>query len=174
MGNKGADPKKEGLLGNLIPTSTGLSKLLKYPGFFQMVPDSIEAVSIRTPTEDVSLLCMTVDVEDAGQTTTADLQQAFKAATLSSRWQGIIGYDKARGTKVFWKDRHACVLYEPYIRVIPKFLRSGRRAPLSTISVMAAYANVFGYSSQVLRAIMAITANKRNEKASVRIQAATG
>ncbi len=156
IGNKGIDPKKEGILGNLIPTSTGLSKLLQQPGFFQVLSESVEAVSVRTPTEDASLLCMSVDIEGADGACTSDVRRAFREASEQNRWRGIIGLDRPHGTKLFWKDRHACVLFEPYIRLLPKYLRSGERAPISTVTLMAAYANVFGYSSQVLRALKAL------------------
>ena len=156
IGNKGADPKKESILGNLIPTSTGLGKLLQQPGFFSAMSESTEAVSIRTPTEDVSLLCLSVDVEGAEDATTADVAAAFREASKSPRWNGIIGVEEAHGTKMFWKDRRACVVYEPYVRVMPKYLRSGVRSPLSTVTVIAAYANVFGYSWQVVRGVAAL------------------
>ena len=90
------------MLGNCIPTSTGLSKLLQEPGFFETLGgESIEAVSIRTPTEDVSLLSMGMVVQDADGVTTADIRSAFRSASQSARWNGIIGCDQARGTKVF-------------------------------------------------------------------------
>ena len=155
IGVKGADPKREGILGNLIPTSTGLSKLLQEPGFFEFMSESVEAVSVRAPTEDASLLCMAVDVEGAEGISTADVRAAFRDASGSSRWRGILGVDQARGTRLFWKDSHACVVYEPYVKLLPKYLKDGKRSPLSTVAVMAAYSNVFGYSCQVLRAIKA-------------------
>jgi glyceraldehyde-3-phosphate dehydrogenase/erythrose-4-phosphate dehydrogenase len=156
VGNKGADPKRETILGNLIPTSTGLGKLLQQPGFFGAISESTEAVSVRTPTEDVSLLCMSVDVEGGDNVTTADVASAFRDASTSPRWRGIIGLEEAHGTKMFWKDRRACIVYEPYVRLIPKFLKDGARAPLSTVTVVAAYANVFGYSSQVVRGVASL------------------
>ena len=165
IGNKGMDPKNEGILGNLIPTSTGLTKLLQQPDFFSVLGDSVDAVSIRTPTEDVSLLCMAMDVEGAGSATTADVRTAFRKASRSPRWRGIMGLCEARGSKVFWKDRRACVVYEPHVKLMPKFLKSGKRAPLSTISVMAAYANVFGYSCQIVRSVQALKLGRAPEAA---------
>jgi triosephosphate isomerase/glyceraldehyde-3-phosphate dehydrogenase/erythrose-4-phosphate dehydrogenase len=161
IGNKGADPKKEGLLGNLIPTTTGLSKLLQYPGFFQMMNDSMEAISVRTPTEDVSLLGMLVDVETEKYMTTGELRKRLRDAANVPRWRGIVGFDQARGTRVFWKDSHACVIYEPHIRFLPKFLRNGSPAPIASISVLAAYANVYGYSCQVARGILALNLGRK-------------
>jgi len=168
VGNKGMDPKREGLLSNLIPTTTGLSKLLQEPGFFETLgSESIEAVSIRTPTEDVSLLCMEVDVECANNITTADIRSAFRRASQSARWNGIIACDQARGTKVFWKDTHACVVFEPFVQMRPIYLKNGQRAGVSKLSVMAAYANVSGYSWQVVRAVKALNLGRVSKEAQV-------
>jgi glyceraldehyde-3-phosphate dehydrogenase/erythrose-4-phosphate dehydrogenase len=163
IGNKGSDPKKETILGNLIPTSTGLGNLLQQPGFFGIMSECIEAVSVRTPTEDVSLLCMAVDVEESGAATSRDVVATFRKASESPRWRGIIGVDQAHGTKMYWKDRRACVLYDTHLRVIPKFLRSGGRAPLTTVTLVAAYANVSGYANQVVRAVVSLKLGRTRE-----------
>ena len=103
---------------------------------------------------------MTVDIEGADSVSTPEVLEQFRRASESSRWRGILGIDRAHGTKLFWKDQRACVVYEPYVRLIPKFMRNGERSPLSAVSVMAAYANVFGYSCQVLRGIVALNCGR--------------
>ena len=92
LGDKGASPKQQGLLGNMVPTPTGLTQLLQQPGFFDVATGSVEALSVRVPTEDVSLLCMNVDVEDKGSATTEGLCTAFSEASRSPRWTDILGY----------------------------------------------------------------------------------
>jgi glyceraldehyde-3-phosphate dehydrogenase/erythrose-4-phosphate dehydrogenase len=162
IGNKGVDPKKEGILGNLIPTTTGLAKLLQYPGFFGVMSGSLEAVSVRTPTEDASLLGMIVDIETDRELSTASIRNLFRSASEAEQWRGIIRYDRAHGTKLLWRDTHACVIYDSYVKFLPKKLRNGQRAPISSISVMAAYANVHGYACQVARGILALRVGRES------------
>jgi hypothetical protein len=56
-------------------------------------------------------------------------------------------------------------VYENFVKLHPMYLRNGQQAPLSKITIMAAYANVFGYSWQVVRAVTALNLGRVNVKA---------
>ena len=140
------ESRKEGVLSNFIPTTTGLSRLLGYPGFFDTMGGSPGDLSIRTPTEDASLLCMSDHTTADRELSTQSISGQFRSPAAIDRWRGIMGY-----------RRHASVVFETQLKFLPKEPENGQRSPISSISVMATYANVYGYSSQVVRGILALS-----------------
>jgi len=77
---------------------------------------------------------------------TQSISGQFRSPAAIDRWRGIMGY-----------RRHASVVFETQLKFLPKEPENGQRSPISSISVMATYANVYGYSSQVVRGILALS-----------------
>ena len=108
-----------------------------------------------------------MDAEDEGRADIEGLKDAFRTAAQSSRWRDIVGYEmRERGTKGYWRDARAAIVFGSSLKVRPIYLKDGRtRSPIVGITVRAAYPNVFGYGSQIIRGIRSLgqqlTSNER-------------
>ena len=158
IGDKGADPKEEGLLNNLILTTTGIKDILNKEGFFPSIGTAIDAFSTRAPVEKASLLVMLLQVQWAEGLTREGLREIFKKAAASPRWQGIVNYDADHdGSKVYQKSPAAADIFGRLINVWPNpwltEKQNGKKnsSGISTLILPAAYANVYGYGCQAKR-----------------------
>src|SRR5207244_3967091 len=76
---------------SMIPSSTGAAKAIGL-----VLPDlngRISGISIRVPTQDVSLVDLTVVTEKP--VTKEEVNAAFKKASQSARLKGILAYSEA-------------------------------------------------------------------------------
>ena len=158
IGDKGADPKEEGLLNNLILTTTGIKDILNKEGFFPSIGTAIDAFSTRAPVEKASLLVMLLQVQWADGLTREGLREIFKKAAASPRWQGIVNYDADHdGSKIYQKSPAAADIFGRLINVWPNPCltekHNGKKSSsgISTLIIPAAYANVYGYGCQAKR-----------------------
>lgn len=163
VGDKGADPKEEGLLNNLILTSTGIKDIMTRPGFFPSIGEAVDAFSVRTPVEKSSLLVMLFQVQWAEGMTKERLREVFQRAAQSDRWHGIVNYDPEHdGSKVYQESTAGADIFGRLINVWPSpWLtdREGnrtRQSEVTTLIIPAAYANVYGYGWQAKRMIQVV------------------
>lgn len=163
VGDKGADPKEEGLLNNLILTSTGIKDIMTRPGFFPSIGEAVDAFSVRTPVEKSSLLVMLLQVQWAEGMTKERLREVFGRSAQSDRWRGIVNYDPEHdGSKVYQESTAGADIFGRLINVWPSpWLtdREGnrtRQSDVATLIIPAAYANVYGYGWQAKRMIQVI------------------
>lgn len=163
VGDKGADPKEEGLLNNLILTSTGIKDILTRQEFFPNIGEAVDAFSVRAPVEKSSLLVMMLQVQWAEGLNKERLREIFQRAAASDRWRGIVNYDPDHdGSKVYQESTAGAEVFGRLINVWPSpWLtdREGnrtRRSDVATLIIPAAYANVYGYGWQAKRMIQAI------------------
>jgi glyceraldehyde-3-phosphate dehydrogenase/erythrose-4-phosphate dehydrogenase len=163
VGDKGSDPKEEGILNNLILTSTGIREILTREGFFPNIGEAVDAFSVRVPVEKSSLLVMMLQVQWAQGLTRERLREVFRRAAASDRWRGIVRYDPDHdGSKVYQNSPAGADIFGRLINVWPSpWLtdRQGRRrsqSDLCTLIIPAAYANVYGYGQQAKRMMQVI------------------
>lgn len=163
VGDKGADPKEEGILDNLILTGTGIKDVLTRQGFFPSIGEAVDAFSIRAPVEKSSLLMMMLQVQWADGFTKKRLQEVFKRASQTDRWQSIVNYNTDHdGSKVYQESTAGAEVFGRLINVWPSHWltdRQGNRTQksgLTTLIIPAAYANVYGYGWQAKRMIQYI------------------
>jgi glyceraldehyde 3-phosphate dehydrogenase len=158
IGDKGAEPKEEGLLNNLILTTTGIKDILNREGFFPSIGTAIDAFSTRAPVEKASLLVMLLQVQWAEGLTREGLREIFQKAAASPRWRGIVNYDADHdGSKVYQKSPAAADIFGRLINVWPNPWLTDRQGDkkvnsgIATLVIPAAYANVYGYGNQAKR-----------------------
>ena len=120
---------------SMIPTTTGAAKATSL--VIPEVKGKIDGSAIRVPTPDVSLTCLTVEVEKADVTIEA-VNAAFKQAASGSL-QGIIRYtEEELVSSDYIGDPASCILDAKTTNVI-----DGR-----LVTVQGWYDNEWGYASR--------------------------
>jgi len=117
---------------NIVPTSTGAARAIG-----AVIPEltgKLDAFAIRVPTSTVSLIDLTVEVEQ--ETTTDELRRVFKEAAQGPL-KGILGYSEEPLVSVDFKgDSRSSIVDAEYTQVM-----LGRM-----VKVVAWYDNEWGYS----------------------------
>lgn len=132
---------------NIIPTSTGAAKALKL-----VIPEmagKLDGYSLRVPTSTVSIIDLTVQLEN--QTTTEELRQAFRDAAQTPRFKGILqAVDEPLVSIDYKGDPHSSSVDLPFTTVLGKEANDFAK-------IVAWYDNEWGYSVRTadLAAMMA-------------------
>ncbi len=117
---------------NIVPTTTGAARAIGV-----VIPDlagKLDAFAIRVPTSTVSLIDLTVEIEN--ETTTDKLREAFKTAA-EGPLKGILGYTEEPLVSVDYKgDPRSSIVDAQFTQVI-----LGNMA-----KVVSWYDNEWGYS----------------------------
>jgi len=120
---------------SMIPTTTGAAKATSL--VIPEVKGKIDGSAIRVPTPDVSLTCLTVEVEKAN-VTIDEVNAAFRAAAAGPL-QGIIRYTEEELVSVdYVGDPASCILDAKTTNVIDGKL----------VTVQGWYDNEWGYASR--------------------------
>jgi glyceraldehyde 3-phosphate dehydrogenase len=120
---------------SMIPTTTGAAKATSL--VIPEVKGKIDGSAIRVPTPDVSLTCLTVEVEKAGVTAEA-VNAAFRQAA-DGPLQGIIRYtEEELVSSDYIGDPASCILDAKTTNVIDG----------SLVTVQGWYDNEWGYASR--------------------------
>ena len=120
---------------SMIPTTTGAAKATGL--VIPEVKGKIDGSSIRVPTPDVSLTCLTVEVEKSGVTVEA-VNAAFKQAAAGSL-QGFLRYTEEELVSTdYIGDPASCILDSKTTNVIDGKL----------VAVQGWYDNEWGYASR--------------------------
>jgi glyceraldehyde 3-phosphate dehydrogenase len=120
---------------SMIPTTTGAAKATSL--VIPEVKGKIDGSAIRVPTPDVSLTCLTVEVEKSGVTIEA-VNAAFRAAAAGPL-QGIIRYtEEELVSSDYIGDPASCILDAKTTNVIDGTL----------VTVQGWYDNEWGYASR--------------------------
>lgn len=120
---------------SIIPTTTGVRKALQ--DVLPHLAPHIEGLSLRVPTQDVSLVDLTVEVEN--EATIEEIKQAFQAAA-SGKFAGYVGYSEQPLVSAdFVGNSHSAVIDGLSI------MKHGRQ-----IKVLAWYDNEWAYASRVI------------------------
>jgi glyceraldehyde 3-phosphate dehydrogenase len=120
---------------SMIPTTTGAAKATSL--VIPEVKGKIDGSSIRVPTPDVSLTCLTVEVEKSGVTVEA-VNAAFRKAA-EGPLQGIIRYTEEELVSTdYIGDPASCILDSKTTNVIDGTL----------VTVQGWYDNEWGYASR--------------------------
>ncbi|MGE5462557.1 MAG: type I glyceraldehyde-3-phosphate dehydrogenase [Syntrophothermus sp.] len=131
---------------SIIPTSTGAAKALKL-----VIPDmagKLDGYALRVPTSTVSVIDLTVELENA--TTTDELRECYREAAKQERFQGIRqAVDEPLVSIDYKGDPHSSSIDLPFTMVLNK---QGTFA-----KIVAWYDNEWGYSCRTadLAAMMA-------------------
>jgi len=120
---------------SMIPTTTGAAKATSL--VIPEVKGKIDGMSIRVPTPDVSLTCLTVNVEKTGVTVEA-VNSAFRKAAEGAL-EGILRYTEEELVSAdYIGDPASCILDAKTTNVIDG----------SLVSVQGWYDNEWGYASR--------------------------
>jgi glyceraldehyde 3-phosphate dehydrogenase len=120
---------------SMIPTTTGAAKATSL--VIPEVKGKIDGSAIRVPTPDVSLTCLTVEVEKTGVTVEA-VNAAFRHAAAGAL-QGIIRYtEEELVSSDYIGDPASCILDAKTTNVIDGTL----------VTVQGWYDNEWGYASR--------------------------
>lgn len=120
---------------SIIPTTTGAAKATSL--VIPEVKGKIDGSSIRVPTPDVSLTCLTVEIEKIGTTVEA-VNAAFRAAGETSL-QGILRYtEEELVSSDYIGDPASCIFDAKTTNVIDGTL----------VTVQGWYDNEWGYASR--------------------------
>jgi len=132
---------------SIIPTTTGAAKAISL-----VIPDlkgKFDGYALRVPTPTVSVVDFTAELE--GETTTAELRQAFRDAAKLPRFKGILAaIDEPLVSVDFRGDEHSSSVDLPFTSVLGK-------EKSNFIKVVTWYDNEWGYSCRTtdLAAMMA-------------------
>ena len=128
---------------NIVPTSTGAARaateaLPNLKGLF-------DGVALRVPTMDVSLSDLTVLLKS--KTTAEEINQAFREAAESPRFQGIVGVtDEEVVSADFIGDPHSAIVDLSLTQVIDG----------DFVKVFAWYDNEWGYSNRLIEEVVMV------------------
>lgn len=121
---------------SMVPTSTGATSAVLE--IFPHLAGRLNGASIRVPTPDVSITCLTAQLED--DVTEEEINQAFREAA-EGRLKGIVAVeDRPLVSSDFIGDTHSAVLDSALTQVVDGKL----------IEVQAWYDNEWGYSARLL------------------------
>jgi glyceraldehyde 3-phosphate dehydrogenase len=132
---------------SIIPTSTGAAKALKL-----VIPDmagKLDGYALRVPTSTVSVIDLTVELENA--TTTDDLRECYREAARQPNFQGILqAVDEPLVSIDYKGDPHSSSIDLPFTQVLGK-------EKANFAKIVAWYDNEWGYSCRTadLAAMMA-------------------
>ena len=121
---------------SIIPTSTGAAKALKL-----VIPDmagKLDGYSLRVPISTVSIIDLTVELENA--TTTEELRQTYRDAAKLPRFKGILqAVDEPLVSIDYKGDPHSSSIDLPFTQVLGKEKNNFAK-------IVAWYDNEWGYS----------------------------
>lgn len=132
---------------SIIPTTTGAAKAVKL-----VIPElsgKLDGYALRVPTSTVSVIDLTVELENA--VTTEQLRQDFRDAAASPRLQGILGASDEPLVSIDFKgDSRSSIVDLPFTSVL------GKEAG-TFVKMVTWYDNEWGYSCRTadLAALMA-------------------
>ena len=134
--------RARGTLGSIIPTQTGAARAIG-----QVLPEldgKIDGQAVRIPTEDVSLVDVVVQMDQA--VSTEELQQAFRAAA-SGPLQGILQVESEPLVSVdFLGNPHSAIIDLETIQT------KGNQA-----KILAWYDNEWGYATRLAEMVHLMT-----------------
>jgi glyceraldehyde 3-phosphate dehydrogenase len=120
---------------SMSPTSTSAAKLV--PKILPMLAGKFDAISVRVPTPNVSLIDFVVEVEK--ETTAQEVNAALKRAA-DSDLHGILAFSEEPLVSMdFRKKPHSSIIDSEYTQVIGKMVK-----------ILSWYDNEWGYSCRVL------------------------
>ena len=160
VGNKGRDPKKEEILGNIAMTTTGFEKIVAAPGFFENTMGGVMAFSSRIPTEKTSVAVMIIGLQPThGEAVTRKkLQDIYIAACQDPQYKGIVRYEEnPSGTKYYIRAKEMAHIFGPMIQVVrPNIpgIDAASHGDFYILGVPFAYGNVTGYGEQLRKTMM--------------------
>ncbi len=132
---------------SIIPTTTGAAKAVKL-----VIPElsgKLDGYALRVPTSTVSVIDLTIELENA--VTTEQLRQDFRDAAASPRLQGILGASDEPLVSIDFKgDSRSSIVDLPFTSVL------GKEAG-TFVKMVTWYDNEWGYSCRTadLAALMA-------------------
>ena len=137
---------------NIVPTSTGAARaaaeaLPQLKGIF-------DGVSLRVPTVDVSVSDLTVLLRS--KTTAEEINETFREAARSPRYQGILGVtDEPLVSADFIGDPHSCVVDLDLTQVIDG----------DFVKIFAWYDNEWGYANRLVEEVIMVGKSLEREPA---------
>ena len=121
---------------SMIPTSTGAAKAIGL--VLPELKGKLDGTSIRVPTPNVSLVCLTAQVSK--KTTKDEVNQAFKAAA-NGALKGILAYEERPLVSTdFIGDPHSSIVDAAQTQVVGEDL----------VEVQAWYDNEWGFSNRMV------------------------
>jgi glyceraldehyde 3-phosphate dehydrogenase len=121
---------------SMIPTSTGAAKAIGL--VLPELKGKLDGTSIRVPTPNVSLVCLTAQVSK--KTTKDEVNQAFKAAA-NGALKGILAYEERPLVSTdFIGDPHSSIIDAAQTQVIGEDL----------VEVQSWYDNEWGFSNRMV------------------------
>lgn len=132
---------------NIIPATTGAAKAVG-----KVIPHldgKLTGISMRVPTDDVSVVDLTVRLEKPA--TYDQLKAALKEAAASDKYKRIVSYTEDEVVSSDFKgDTHSCIFdAKAGISLTPQFAK-----------LVAWYDNEMGYSNRVIDLIVYIASKK--------------
>ncbi len=141
IGDRGLAPKDEGIIDNLILMSSGITDILTHPDFFPNAKICGTKLT-RAPVRHVSSGKIDFEIENL-DISAEKFKEEFKKIAETERWKEIVFWEEEPvGTKNYRRCRAASIVFAPDIYVAGNL-----------ITIYGAYANVFGYASQIKRLI---------------------
>jgi len=126
---------------SIIPTSTGAAKAIEL--IFPELKGKLQAIAIRTPTADVSLLDFAVELEK--DVTVKDINETFKKASQEGPLSKYLRYiDEPLVSIDFVGDTHSAIFDSTLTQVSLNNL----------VKVFAWYDNEWGYSTRVIDLVL--------------------
>ena len=120
---------------SMIPTSTSAAKLV--PKIMPTLAGKFDAISVRVPTPNVSLIDLVVEVEK--ETTHREVNTALKRAA-DSDLRGILAFSEEPLVSMdFRQNPHSSIIDSEYTKVMGKMVK-----------ILSWYDNEWGYSCRVL------------------------
>jgi glyceraldehyde 3-phosphate dehydrogenase len=135
---------------NIVPTSTGAARAATE--ILPQLKGVFDGVALRVPTLDVSLSDLTVLL--GRKTTVEEINQAFREAAESPRYQGILGVtDEPLVSADFVGDAHSTIVDLSLTQVIDG----------DFVKVFAWYDNEWGYANRLVDSVMMVARSVQRE-----------
>ena len=133
-----------GVFENIIPSSTGAAKAVGK--VIPSVNKKITGMSMRVPTADVSVIDLTVELNQ--ETTYEAICDVMKAASLSGHLRGVLAYTDDKVVSTDFRGEPAASVFdaEAGIMLDPTFVK-----------VVAWYDNEYGYTCNLIRVVQHIS-----------------
>ncbi|MFA6929865.1 MAG: type I glyceraldehyde-3-phosphate dehydrogenase [Lentisphaeria bacterium] len=132
-----------GILGNIIPSSTGAAKAVGK--VLPVLQGKLTGMAMRVPTSDVSVVDLTVELEKEADY--ADICAAMKAAS-EGELKGILGYTEEKVVSTDFIGDARTSIFD---------VGAGIQLDKTFVKVVSWYDNEWGYSNKVLEMVRVIT-----------------
>ena len=144
MSRRSALPRARAASGSLIPTSTGAARAVGL--VLPELKGKLDGTSIRVPTPNVSLVCLTAHVSK--KTTKEDVNRALRDAANGPLKGVLFVEDRPLVSSDFLGDPHSSIVDSAQTQVIGDDL----------VEVQSWYDNEWGFSNRVLDLVRAFAA----------------